>query len=158
MSLGLARADDQPQESRAEVWKRVEQALAEGKPTSATAALAGVEQAAAADQAWAEVARAIATRVLAESGDRPPDDPERLIQLAAAVEKAPPETRGVLEAIRANWTWGYFRMNRWRFQNRTQGGGDGKDLAKIAEWDLPGIVKEIRTRFASALGAAGSPE
>ncbi|MFM7413900.1 MAG: MG2 domain-containing protein, partial [Planctomycetota bacterium] len=76
---------------------------------------------------------------------------ERVIRLAAAIEKAPPETRGVLEAIRANWTWGYFQMNRWRFQQRTAGGVAPRDLSRINEWDLPGVVVEIRRRFAAAI-------
>jgi hypothetical protein len=98
----------------------------------------------------AEMARDIATKVLAETRDRPADDPERLILLAAAIEKAPAEARGVLEAIRANWTWGYFMNNRWRFAQRTAGAAaDG--LESIASWDLPKIVGEIRGRFAAAL-------
>ena len=145
------RADEVPSGPRADAWKRVEGALNEGKPKSAAEALAGVEQAAVADKAWAEVARAIATRILTETGDRAPDDPERLLRLAAAIEKAPAETRDVLEAIQANWTWGYFQMNRWRFQQRTAGGADATDLARISEWDLPGIVGEIRSRFAAAI-------
>ena len=96
--------------------------------------------------------------MLTETEDRPGDDPERVLRLAAAIDKAPAETRGVLEAIRANWTWGYFQANRWRYQQRTQGGADAKDLAKIAEWDLPAIVAEIRKRFAAAVGGPGSPE
>jgi hypothetical protein len=143
---------------RPAAWKAIQQALAEGKPKTAIEKLAGVEQAAITEKAWAEAARAIATRIFAETGDRPGDDPERVIRLAAAIEKAPAETRGVLEAIRANWTWGYFQMNRWRYQQRTQGGADSKDLTKLAEWDLPGIVAEIRKRFAVAVGAPGSPE
>ena len=145
------RADQVPSGARAEAWKRVEGALNEGKPKFAAEALAGVEQAAVADKAWAEVARAIATRILTETGDRAPDDPERLMRLAAAIEKAPAETRDVLEAIQANWTWGYFQMNRWRFQQRTAGGADATDLARISEWDLPTIVGEIRKRFATAI-------
>ena len=143
---------------RADAWEQVQQALDEGKPKTALERLAGVERAATQDKAWAEVARAIATRVFAETGDRPGDDPERVIRLAAAIEQAPPETRGVLEAIRANWTWGYFQMNRWRYQQRTQGGAKADDLKSIAEWDLPAIVREIRGRFTAALGAPGSPE
>ena len=152
------RAEDLPQGPRAAAWKKVQQALDEGKPKSALEALAGVEQGAIADKAWAEAARAIATRVLAETGDRPADDPERVIRLAAEIAKAPAETHGVLEAIRANWTWGYYQQNQWRYQQRTQGGADGKDLAKMGEWDLPTIVTEIRARFAAAVGKPGSPE
>ncbi|MFM8413719.1 MAG: alpha-2-macroglobulin family protein [Planctomycetota bacterium] len=152
------RAEDVPEGPRAAAWKQVQQALDEGKPKSALAALAGVEAEATQAKAWAEVARAIATRVLAETGDRPLDDPERVIRLATAMEKAPPETRGVLEAIRANWTWGYYQENQWRYQQRTQGGAAGKDLARLGEWDLPTILAEIRARFAAAVGGPGSPE
>jgi hypothetical protein len=150
MSGPQSPADDPSTGPRAAAWQEVDTALAEGKPKSAAEALAGVEQAAAADKAWAEVARAIATRILADTGDRAPDDPERLIRLAAAIEHAPAETRPVLEAIRANWTWGYFEMNRWRYRQRTAGGAAG-DIASINEWDLPEIVGEIRRRFAAAL-------
>jgi hypothetical protein len=164
MTIQTAHGDEAPAGPRAAAWKAVDQALAEGKPKTALEALRGVEQAAVADKAWAEAARAIATRILAETGDRPGDDPERLILLAGAMDKAPPETHGVLEAIRANWTWGFFQMNRWRFQQRTAGGtkpndrDDRDDLKTIAEWDLPTIVGEIRKRFAVAVGSAGSPE
>jgi hypothetical protein len=158
-------ADDPPPATRAEAWKRVQKALDEGKPKSAAAALTGIEAEATQAKAWDEVARAIATRILTETGDRPGDDPERLIRLAAAMDKAPAETRGVLEAIRANWTWGFFQMNRWRYQQRTQGAvplpqeaSKADDLKAIAEWDLPTIVKEIRGRFAAAVGKPGSPE
>ncbi|MFM1997787.1 MAG: hypothetical protein RLZZ111_2174, partial [Planctomycetota bacterium] len=157
-SMPHARGDDTPAGPRAAAWAAAEKALEEGKPKTALEALAGIEQAATADKAWAEVARAIATRIVAETGDRPEDDPERLILLADAIEKATPETRGVLEAIRANWTWGYFLENRWRFQTRTAGGADGADIRSIATWDLPAIVAEIRRRFTAAVGAAGSPE
>ena len=151
-----AHAEELPTGPRAEAWKRVEQAVTDGKPKTAAEALAGVEQAAVADKAWDEVARAIATRVLTETGDRPPEDPERLVRLAAAIETAPPETRPVLEAIRANWTWGYFQLNRWRFQQRTAGGAEASELARIGEWDLPTIVSEIRKRFAAAVDGGGA--
>ncbi|MFM7207974.1 MAG: MG2 domain-containing protein, partial [Planctomycetaceae bacterium] len=145
------RTEEPPAGLRAAAWDAVQKALDEGTPKTAVAALAGVEQAAAADRAWAEVARAIATRILAETGDRPADDPERIVRLAAAIAKAPAETRAVLEAIRATWTWNYFQMNRWRYQQRTAGGSDTDDPARMNEWDLPTIVGEIRRRFAAAL-------
>ncbi|MFM7244786.1 MAG: MG2 domain-containing protein [Planctomycetaceae bacterium] len=103
------------------------------------------------DGSQAAAARAIATRILTETRDRAPDDPERIVRLANAIETAPPDTKPVLEAIRANWTWGFFQMNRWRYQQRTAGGADATNLARIAEWDLPGIVGEIRRRFAAAI-------
>jgi hypothetical protein len=151
-------AADMPQGARAEAWKKVQTALEEGKPKSALEALAGVEQAAIAEKAWAEASRAIATRVFTETGDQAEDESDRIVRLAAAIQKAPPETRSVLEAIRANWTWGYYQANQWRYQERTQGGADASDISKIAAWDLRTIVGEIRTRFAVAVGLPGSPE
>ena len=112
MSIEDVRGDDAPAGPRAAAWQKVDTALLEGKPKTAIEALAGVEQAAIADRAWAEAARAIATRILAETGDRPGDDPERIVLLAGALEQAPAETRGVLRAILANWTWGFFQANR----------------------------------------------
>ena len=153
-----ARGDDPPNGPRSPAWQRVQRALDEGKPKTALESLAGIEQAAMQEKAWAEAARAIATRILAETGDRPGDDPERVLLLAGSLAKAAPETRGALEAILANWTWGYFQMNRWRYQQRTSGGSPADDPSKLAEWDLPTIVAEIRRRFAAAVGAAGSPE
>ncbi|NBV44261.1 MAG: hypothetical protein EBR86_01120 [Planctomycetia bacterium] len=155
MVAGHGKADE-PAGPRAAAWQRVQAALDGQRPRDAAAALAGIEAAALAAGAWDEVARAIASRVVAETGDRPPDDPQRLIGLAAALDEAPPATRGVLEAIQANWTWGYFLANRWRFAERTAGGAAG-GLETLAEWDLPRIVGEIRGRFARALGEPGSP-
>ena len=151
MSRLAIRADDAQPGPRAEAWERVQQALDEGRPKSAGESLAAIERAAIAERAWAETARAIATRVLADTGDRPPDDPERVRQLAAATDRAPPEARGVLEAIRANWTWRYFLTNRWRFTQRTTGAATA-DPTTIESADLPTIVAEIRRRFATALG------
>ena len=57
--------------------------------------------------------------MLLENSDRPADDPQRLIDLDAATKIAPLQTSGVLQAIQANWTWGFFQANRWRFAQRT---------------------------------------
>jgi len=158
MTISSSRGDDASDGPRATAWQAVDKALEEGKPLTAAEALQGIEQAAIANRAWAEVARAIATRILTETGDRAPDDPERLILLAGAIDKAPPETRGVLEAIQANWTWGFFLQNRWRYQQRTAGAANETDLRSIAEWDLPTIVGEIRKRFTAAVGGPDSPQ
>lgn len=143
----------QLQVPRQDIWKQIDKALREGKPKTAGELLTGVEQAAATEEAWDEVGRAIATRVLVTNADRPSDDPQRLIDLAAATKAAAAPTRSVLEAIRANWTWGFFQANRWRFSQRTsQAAGDAdRDLAEMASWDLRQIVDEIQHQFAVAL-------
>ena len=151
-----------PNRAREGQWNTVQRALDEGKPKSALEALAGIEQGAIAAKAWDEAARAIATRVHADTGDRPPEDPERLVRLEAALQGAPDEVKPVLEAILANWTWGFFQNNQWRFAQRTSGATGGvneegkavEGLAGIASWDLPRVVAEVRRRFTAALDPA----
>ncbi|NBP88704.1 MAG: hypothetical protein EBU59_09420, partial [Planctomycetia bacterium] len=151
--LMKTNAAAEPGGPRRETWQKIDRALKEGKPKTAGDLLAGVEQAAIAKQAWAEVARAIATRVLVTNADRPADDPQRLVDLDAATAAAPAQARGVLTAIQANWTWGFFQANRWRFAQRTTQATDGdeRDMAEMASWDLRQIVAEINERFAAAL-------
>lgn len=151
--LMKTNAAAEPGGPRRETWQKIDRALKEGKPKTAGDLLAGVEQAAIAKQAWAEVARAIATRVLVTNADRPADDPQRLVDLTAATAAAPAQARGVLTAIQANWTWGFFQANRWRFAQRTTQAADGdeRDMAEMASWDLRQIVAEINERFAAAL-------
>ncbi|MFM8578651.1 MAG: hypothetical protein ACKOCN_07600 [Planctomycetaceae bacterium] len=150
--VGQVRADDRlPDGPRRAAWQAVQKALDEGKPKTALESLAGIEQAATGEKAWAEAARAIATGVLARAGEAANDESDMLLGLAAAIAQAPPETRGVLECERANWTWSYFQSNRWRFAGRTAGGSDDGGIDSIDSWDLPRIVSEIRERFAAAL-------
>ena len=151
-----------PNRAREGQWVTVQRALDEGKPKSALEALAGIEQGAIAAKAWDEAARAIATRIHADTGDRPPEDPERLVRLEAALQKAPDEVKPVLEAILANWTWGFFQNNQWRFAQRTSGASGGvneegkavEGLAGISSWDLQRVVAEVRRRFTAALDPA----
>ncbi|MBT6054717.1 MAG: hypothetical protein HOH16_04715 [Planctomycetaceae bacterium] len=134
-------------------WQLITKAIREGKPKTGRDVLKGIEQAAINEQAWDEVARAIATRVLLENSDRPADDPQRLIDLDAATEAAPEQTRGAIQAIQANWTWNFFQMNRWRFAQRTtQVKSDAdRNLSEISSWDLRQIVLEIHAQFEKAL-------
>ena len=136
-------------------WQSITKAIREGKPKTGRDLLTGIEQSAIEDKHWDEVARAIATRVLLENSDRPADDPQRLIDLDAATKIAPVQTRGVLQAIQANWTWGFFQANRWRFAQRTtQMKNDAdRDLSEISSWDLLQIVLEIRDQFEKALAS-----
>jgi hypothetical protein len=138
-------------------WQLITKAISEGKPKTGSELLAGIERSAIEDKQWDEVARAIATRVLLENSDRPGDDPQRLIDLDAAMEAAPAQTRGALQAIQANWTWNFFQMNRWRFAQRTsQVKSDGeRDLSEINSWDLRQIVLEIHNQFEKALSDDG---
>ena len=156
-SVAAPNDNDLPAGPRKAAWEQVEQALEEGKPKSAAKALAGIEQAAIAEKAWGEAARAIATQARTDTGDAAPDEPDLVIRLVTAIDEAPEETRQVLSAIAANWTWSYYQANAWRYRQRTAGGADPTDLTSMGAWDLTTILAEIRRRFDAALGDPGSP-
>jgi hypothetical protein len=147
----------EPLESHQDNWQLITKAMREGKPKTGRDLLVGIEQDAIQSKQWDEVARAIATRVLLENSDRPGDDPQRLIDLDAAIQGAPIHTRGALQAIQANWTWTFFQMNRWRFAQRTtQIKTDAdRNLSEINSWDLRQIVLEIHNQFEKALSDDG---
>ena len=139
----------EPLESHQDNLQLITKAMREGKPKTGRDLLVGIEQDAIQSKQWDEVARAIATRVLLENSDRPGYDPQRLIDLDAAIQGAPIHTRGALQAIQANWTWTFFQMNRWRFAQRTtQIKTDAdRNLSEINSWDLRQIVLEIHNQF-----------
>ena len=147
----------EPLEPHQDEWQLITKAMREGKPKTGRDLLVGIEQDAIKSKQWDEVARAIATRVLLENSDRPGDDPQRLIDLDAAIQGAPVQTRGVLQAIQANWTWNFFQMNRWRFAQRTTQAQSEteRNLSEISSWDLRRIVLEIRDQFEKALSDDG---
>ena len=138
-------SEAEPLVSHQDEWQLITKAIREGKPKTGRDLLVGIEQAAIETKQWDEVARAIATRALLENSDRPGDDPQRLIDLDAAIQGAPAQTRGVLQAIQANWTWNFFQMNRWRFAQRTTQAQSEteRNLSEISSWDLRQIVLEI---------------
>lgn len=130
-------------------WKQVEEHFANALPQSAIAALALIEKAAKAEQAWAELAKAVAYRITAESEiqGHQPEEPIRRYQ--AALTNAPAEIAPVLKSLLADAFWNYFEQNRWRVLQRTKTieapGGD------FQTWDLPRLFTEIDARYRAAL-------
>ena len=133
-------------------WKKVEEAVQKGLPQTAITNLQPIIQGALADQAWAEATRAICRRIVLEAqiqGNRPE---EKIVRLDAELAKAPAEIQPLLQTVLAKWYWQYFRMNRWRFLQRTATAqAPGQDFTT---WDLPRLFAEIDRHFTAALAAA----
>lgn len=134
---------------RDEAWKKVDDAVAKGLPQTALEALKPIIETAMKEQAYGEVARALARRVTLEAtvqGGRPE---EVITRLEQAIASAPPPVVPVLEALLANWYWSYFEVNRWRFLERTATAqAPGPDFTT---WDLRRLFAEIDRVFTRAL-------
>ena len=101
--------------NRAPHWDKVREALSKGLPKSALSPMDSIIAGAQRDHAWAEAVRAITLRIALEAAIQGNKPEEKILRMQAAIEKAPPQMRPVMEAILADWYWQYFQQNRWRF-------------------------------------------
>ncbi|MCX7591509.1 MAG: MG2 domain-containing protein, partial [Kiritimatiellae bacterium] len=139
-------------ETRAELWKRVDEALGKGLPKSAIEALDPIIAGATKDKAHAELVRALGMKIALEGQIQGQKPEERITRLEAELVNMPKEVAPLLTALLANWYWQYFEQNRWRFMQRTATAEPpGKD---IQTWDLSRLFREIDTQFTRALAAA----
>lgn len=130
-------------------WKQVEEHFDNARPQSAIGTLSVIETAAKAGKAWAELAKAVAYRVAAETeiqGDQPE---ESIRRYETALASAPEEIRPVLQTLLAGAYWDYFEQNRWRILERSRTTEEpGEDFET---WDLPRLFTEIDARYRAAL-------
>lgn len=129
-------------------WKKVEQAMENDQPKTVIELLAGIEAAAAAEQAWGESAKAIILRV--GLGGRIEGGPEAAIKaMDAELAKAPGPVQPILKVIQAHWYHSYYEENQWQFSQRSATAvPPGED---IETWDLKRILAEVDKRFQAAL-------
>jgi len=95
-------------------WKQIEEHFDNARPQSAIEALNTIEAAAKAEKAWAEVAKAVAYRITAESEIQGHQPEEPIRRYEAALTTAPAEIAPVLKSLLADAYWSYFEQNRWR--------------------------------------------
>ncbi|MBX9628622.1 MAG: hypothetical protein K2X82_32795, partial [Gemmataceae bacterium] len=140
-----------PPSPRADLWKKVDEAVGKGLPQTAIKELEPIIQAALKDKAYPEAIKAIAKKIALEGNIQGNKPEEKVTRMRAAVATAPAEMRPAMHAILAHWYWHYFQQNRWRIAQRTSAGeASGDDLTT---WDLPRVLAEVSKQFDTALAA-----
>lgn len=135
-------------------WRQVEDHLFNGLPQSAIEVLAKIETAAKAEEAWAELAKAVAYRVSMEVQIQGGHPEEKIHRYEAALATAPAEIAPVLKTLLAGAYWDYFEQNRWRILERSRTtAAPGEDFET---WDLPRLFTEIDVRYRAALENAAA--
>ncbi|NLT71824.1 MAG: hypothetical protein GXX91_14195, partial [Verrucomicrobiaceae bacterium] len=133
-------------------WKQVEEHLAGALPQSAIEVLTSIEAAAREEKAWPELAKAVAYRIVAETRIQGKQPEEKIQLIEEALTDAPEEIAPILKTLLASAYWDYFQDNRWRLLQRTRTSETpGEDFET---WDLPRLLREIDTRYRSALEKA----
>ncbi len=130
-------------------WKAVEEAMGKGLPKSALEKLQPLLDASLAAGDFDTAARAIGRKITIQAeieGNRPE---EKITRIDAELATAPQAIRPVLLTLRAWWIYQYYQQNRHRFMERTTTAESPGDDFKA--WDLPRILKEIRSSFDAAL-------
>ena len=131
------------------LWKQYEAALKKGLPKTAITHLDPIIARALKNKNYDEAIKAIGKKMALEGNIQGNLPEEKILRLEAEIAKAPKEMVPMMDAILANWYWHYFQRNRWRYMQRTSGGG-GKDLK---EWSLPRILEEIDKKFQKAIAS-----
>jgi uncharacterized protein YfaS (alpha-2-macroglobulin family) len=143
--------DSAARQSRADRWKKVDEAIRKGLPKSAIAELEPIIESALKEKVYPEAIKAIGKKIALEGTIQGNKPEEKITRMQAAIATAPAEMHPVMNAILAHWYWHYFQQNRWRFVQRTATGeAPGNDLTT---WDLPRILAEIDKHFDKALAA-----
>lgn len=137
---------------REAAWKKVEEAVQQGLPQTALAALEPILREALAERAWPEAVKALCRKIVLEAEIQGGAPEERITRLEAALAGAPAEIRPLLETILAHWYWQYFQQNRWRFLQRSATAEPpGPDFRT---WDLRRLFAEIDRHFTAAFADA----
>jgi len=135
-------------------WKLVDEHLSGSLPQSAIEVLMSIEAAARAEKAWAELAKAVAYRIVAETQIQGHQPEEKIRRYETALAEVPAEIAPILKTLLAGAYRDYFQQNRWRLLERTRTteapGGD------FETWDLPRLFTEIDTRYRAALENANA--
>ncbi|MBP7052019.1 MAG: hypothetical protein KBE65_13475 [Phycisphaerae bacterium] len=137
---------------RDDLWKQVGQAIDKGLPKTAIGVLEQIIPGALEDQAYAEATKAICLKFVYEDSIQGRSMETAITSLQAEIATAPDAMKPVMEAILGHWFWDYFRINRYRFVQRTAAGEtSGEDFTT---WDLARILDEIDEHFTTALANA----
>ena len=148
--LLLVTAMSQADETRIELWKKVETALnQQGLPRTAIEHLDEIIASATADQEFDEVIKAIGRKYLIQAQIEGGDVSVSINRLRADLPSLPAPAQPVLKAILANWYWMYYQQNRWRFTQRTQMAAPPSE--EFTTWDLNRILAEADRLFTDAL-------
>jgi hypothetical protein len=137
---------------REAAWKKVDDAIAAGKPKTAIENLNPIIRDAMNDKKFAEAIKAISMKISLEGNVQGNKPEEKITRLQQEIENAPDEMKPVMEAVLANWYWHYFQQNRWRFADRTQSATPPGD--DFTTWDLTRILAEIEKHFVASLASA----
>ena len=131
-------------------WTAVYEAINEELPRTAVERLQPLFTAARAEEQWAEAAKAMALRFLQEARYEESGSAGAIEKLAAAFPEQPEPLRTVLHLLLADWYWGYYEQNRWRFSQREDlTAGDDDDLRT---WSIQRLFETVDMHLTGALG------
>jgi hypothetical protein len=132
-----------------DAWKEVDQAIEQGLPQTALEKLAPLRESLQRGRDWGQLAKAIAYQLELEGRIQGNKPEEKILRMAAEIERSPRELLPLLETVQANWFWTYFQQNRWRFLQRTATAEEpGEDFTT---WDLRRLFAEIDRHYQAAL-------
>ena len=140
------------QDEREKMWEEVQEAMNQGLPKTAIEVLDRLRESAVEDADWDDAVRAAVRRIQLDVSINDPNTGKAVKALQEALDEATDEMKPMMEVILAEWYFGYYNQNRWRFAQRSQTAEPPGD--DIETWDLARLLEAVDTHFTTALDNA----
>lgn len=141
-NMGLAQ-------SRAQLWKKVEQAKSKSLPKTAIEYLEPIYEMALKEKDMTDAAKALCEKIVMEGRVQGNKPEEKILRLEEVIYETDTSIQPLLRIVLASWYWEFYRQNRYRFINRSH--TEGVDDTDIATWDLPKLFAHIGNLYENVL-------
>lgn len=136
-------------QSRAELWRKVDEAKSKGLPQTAIEHLNQIYELAQKENHMVDAVKSLCDRIVQECNIQGNKPEEKITRLETEITKADAKVKPLLNIILAKWYWHYYNNNSYRFINRSR--SEGLDEKDFTTWDLPKLFAHIGNLYENVL-------
>ncbi|KAF1079789.1 MAG: hypothetical protein GQF41_3906 [Candidatus Rifleibacterium amylolyticum] len=136
-------------QTRADLWRQVDEAKSKGLPQTAIEHLNKIYELAQKENNMVDAVKALCDRIVQEGNIQGNKPEERITRLETEIESADAKVKPLLKIVLAKWYWHYYNRNTYRFINRSR--TEGLDEKDFTTWDLPKLFAHIGNLYENVL-------
>ncbi|PKL39468.1 MAG: hypothetical protein CVV41_20745 [Candidatus Riflebacteria bacterium HGW-Riflebacteria-1] len=136
-------------QTRAELWRQVDEAKSKGLPQTAIENLAKIYELAQKENHMVDAVKSLCDRIVQEGTVQGNKPEERITRLETEIVTADAKVKPLLNIILAKWYWHYYNRNSYRFINRSR--TEGLNEKDFTTWDLPKLFAHIGNLYENVL-------
>ncbi|MBU1108744.1 MAG: hypothetical protein KKB51_18860 [Candidatus Riflebacteria bacterium] len=136
-------------QTRAELWRKVDEAKSKGLPQTAIEHLTKIYELAQKENHMIDAVKSLCDRIVQEGNIQGNKPEERITRLETEIGKADAKVKPLLNIVLAKWYWHFYNRNSYRFINRSR--TEGLDEKDFTTWDLPKLFAHIGNLYENVL-------